>query len=244
MNRTQPPFYFPTALGSHVHSRATRVVHRLRTHHFCSTFFWRSSYTVPLTNAHLCAEQPNMSATDGHDISDIHTSTVGESLSDPGAHGIDASEAGHSVGVEHHPNIPAVGASVSISDPSAAVSINERSSTALLNLASSCSLTEILNVQQQALEQFQCQLQLAQQNEAINQRLDAIERTLNNLIHQKAQEEAVRSVGGQSVTPIRPSQQLDASVSGSSNESKKKKLPRELCVSFKVLKHFFFLGES
>eukprot|EP00731_Ephydatia_muelleri_P012873 Em0007g183a len=139
------------------------------------------------------------------------------------------SEAGHSVGVEHHPNIPAVGASVSISDPSAAVSINERSSTALLNLASSCSLTEILNVQQQALEQFQCQLQLAQQNEAINQRLDAIERTLNNLIHQKAQEEAVRSVGGQSVTPIRPSQQLDASISGSSNESKKKKLPRELC---------------
>ncbi|KAL5509108.1 hypothetical protein EMCRGX_G004397 [Ephydatia muelleri] len=171
-----------------------------------------------------------MSATDGHDISDIHTSTtVGESLSDPGAHGIDGSEAGHSVGVEHHPNIPVVGASVSISDPSAAVSINERSSTALLNLASSCSLTEILNVQQQALEQFQCQLQLAQQNEAINQRLDAIERTLNNLIHQKAQEEAVRSVGGQSVTPIRPSQQLDASISGSSNESKKKKLPRELC---------------
>ena len=182
--------------------------------------------------AHLCAVQPNMSATDGHDISDIHTSTtVGESLSDPGAHGIDGSEAGHSVGVEHHPNIPAVGASVSISDPSATVSINERSSTALLNLASSCSLTEILNVQQQALEQFQCQLQLAQQNEAINQRLDAIERTLNNLIHQKAQEEAVRSVGGQSVTPIRPSQQLDASISGSSNESKKKKLPRELCVS-------------
>ena len=166
-----------------------------------------------------------MSVTD-----DIHTSTVGESLSDPGAHGIDASEAGHSVGVEHHPNIPAVGASVSISDPSATVSINERSSTALLNLASSCSLTEILNVQQQALEQFQCQLQLAQQNEAINQRLDAIERTLNNLIHQKAQEEAVRSVGGPSITPIRPSQQLDASVSGSSNESKKKKLPRELCV--------------
>ena len=67
----------------------------------------------------------------------------------------------------------------------------ERSSTALLNLASnSLSLTEILNAQQQALEQFQCQLQLAQQTEAINQRLDAIERTLNSLIQQKAQEEA------------------------------------------------------
>lgn len=87
-----------------------------------------------------------------------------------------------------------VGASISVpseSSPASGTGGMERSSTALLNLASnSLSLTEILNAQQQALEQFQCQLQLAQQTEAINQRLDAIERTLSSLIQQKAQEDA------------------------------------------------------
>ena len=91
-------------------------------------------------------------------------------------------------------SIPSVGASISVPDSGSATSLAaDRSSSALLSLASSCSLTEILNAQQQALEQFQCQLQLAQQTEAINQRLDAIERTLNSLIQQRAQEEAVKN---------------------------------------------------
>jgi hypothetical protein len=163
--------------------------------------------------------------------------------------------------------IPAVGASISVpggDSASTAATISDRASTALLNIASSSlNLTEILNAQQQALEQFQCQLQLAQQTEAINQRLDAIERTLNSLIQQKAQEEAAktqqqqaqqlqqqqqhtqsptvvgvasaqRSQGQLEATPIRPSQQLQFETPGSdfgSLDGKKKKLPRELCVS-------------
>lgn len=139
--------------------------------------------------------------------------------------------------------------------------MSDRASNALLSIASnSLNLTEILNAQQQALEQFQCQLQLAQQTEAINQRLDAIERTLNSLIQQKAQEDAVKihhhsqapppsSQGdcqeaddlqaqaqvqlNASLTPMRPSQQLQMSLPDPMGlqENKKKKLPRELCVS-------------
>jgi predicted ribosome quality control (RQC) complex YloA/Tae2 family protein len=140
--------------------------------------------------------------------------------------------------------------------------MTDRTSNALLSIASnSLNLTEILNAQQQALEQFQCQLQLAQQTEAINQRLDAIERTLNSLIQQKAQEDAVKTHHHQqqqvvveqqpappgqeaedlqaqaqvhltaSLTPVRPSQQIQMlSDSLGPAESKKKKLPRELCV--------------
>ena len=142
-------------------------------------------------------------------------------------------------------SIPSVGASISVPDNGSAASAlaNDRSSSALLSLASSCSLTEILNAQQQALEQFQCQLQLAQQTEAINQRLDAIERTLNSLIQQKAQEEAaknaavVAAAAAAAVTPItptqlRPSQQLQLPSSSPPGSESKKKLPRELCVSF------------
>lgn len=110
-------------------------------------------------------------------------------------------------------SIPSVGASISVPDNGSAASAlaNDRSSSALLSLASSCSLTEILNAQQQALEQFQCQLQLAQQTEAINQRLDAIERTLNSLIQQRAQEEAAKNAAvvaaaAAAVTPLTPSQ--------------------------------------
>ncbi len=164
------------------------------------------------------------------------------------------------------PPIPNVGASISVGGDSPSVGMSDRASNALLSIASnSLNLTEILNAQQQALEQFQCQLQLAQQTEAINQRLDAIERTLNSLIQQKAQEDAVKinhhhhhhsqsvpppSQGdcqeaddlqaqaqvqlNASLTPIRPSQQLQIGLSdpmGLSLENKKKKLPRELCVS-------------
>lgn len=173
-----------------------------------------------------------------------------------------------SVSTDAH-TIPAVGASISVpgGDSASAATISDRASTALLNIASSSlNLTEILNAQQQALEQFQCQLQLAQQTEAINQRLDAIERTLNSLIQQKAQEDAAktqqqqqqqaqlqqqqqqhtqspsvvgvasaqRSQGQLDSTPIRPSQQLQFETPGSdfgSADGKKKKLPRELCVS-------------
>lgn len=148
-----------------------------------------------------------------------------------------------------------VGAGIGDSQNSVAGSIADRASTALLNIASnSLNLTEILNAQQQALEQFQCQLQLAQQTETINQRLDAIERTLNSLIQQKAQEDALKTQSHihhhqshivqldalSPVTPVHQSPQLqlgtpdklgllsDHSLSG---ESRKKKLPRELCVS-------------
>ena len=143
-------------------------------------------------------------------------------------------------------NIPSVGASISVPDSGSGASlVADRSSSALLSLASSCSLTEILNAQQQALEQFQCQLQLAQQTEAINQRLDAIERTLNSLIQQRAQDEAVKNAAAvaaaaavvnssQVNTPLRPSQQLQLppmTDDSPGSEGKKKKLPRELCVS-------------
>ncbi len=151
-------------------------------------------------------------------------------------------------GLQTHPlpasSIPTVGASISVSDSSNHAGLaNDRSSSALLSLASSCSLTEILNAQQQALEQFQCQLQLAQQTEAINQRLDAIERTLNSLIQQKAQEDAAKNaavaaaaaaVVNSPITPIqlRPSQQLQLSNTCSSDVfDVRRKLPRELCVS-------------
>ena len=139
-------------------------------------------------------------------------------------------------------SIPSVGASISVPDGGSASSLTDRSSSALLNLASSCSLTEILTAQQQALEQFQCQLQLAQQTEAINQRLDAIERTLSSLIQQRAQEEAAKTAAvaaaaaaavattGPGSTPLRPSQQLQLPSDSPPGDSKKKKLPRELCV--------------
>ena len=142
-----------------------------------------------------------MSASQSPELSDIHPgpTTVAETLqvttAEPAATisvGTTPLSAGHAAGSDTHATIPAVGASISVPEPTAAgIGGVERSSTALLNLASnSLSLTEILNAQQQALEQFQCQLQLAQQTEAINQRLDAIERTLNSLIQQKAQEDA------------------------------------------------------
>ena len=141
-------------------------------------------------------------------------------------------------------SIPSVGASISVSDSGTHAGLaHDRSSSALLSLASSCSLTEILNAQQQALEQFQCQLQLAQQTEAINQRLDAIERTLNSLIQQKAQEDAAKNaavaaaaaaaVVNTPITPVqlRPSQQLQLPSSSPPGSDIKRKLPRELCVS-------------
>lgn len=140
-------------------------------------------------------------------------------------------------------SIPSVGASISVPDSGTASALaHDRSSSALLSLASSCSLTEILNAQQQALEQFQCQLQLAQQTEAINQRLDAIERTLNSLIQQRAQEEAaknaavVAAAAAVAVTPLtpsqlRPSQQLQLPSDSPPGSEGKRKLPRELCVS-------------
>jgi hypothetical protein len=136
-------------------------------------------------------------------------------------------------------SIPSVGASISVPDSGTASALaHDRSSSALLSLASSCSLTEILNAQQQALEQFQCQLQLAQQTEAINQRLDAIERTLNSLIQQKAQEEAAKNaaavaaaVAGTPMTPtqLRPSQQIQLPNNSPPTLDGKRKLPRELC---------------
>ena len=232
-----------------------------------------------------------MSASQEPDISDIHSSTVAETLSvsttDSVPHSIGGVSLSNVVPVSPVPvpqapalsvavsvpgstdtvqhaaaTIPAVGASISLSGDGTSANLGDRTSTALLNIASSSlNLTEILNAQQQALEQFQCQLQLAQQTEAINQRLDAIERTLNSLITQKAQEEAVktqiqpqqqiptqnggsggipaaptpqRSQGQQEATPLRPSQQLQFETPGSDfggEDSKKKKLPRELCVS-------------
>lgn len=222
-----------------------------------------------------------MSASQEPDISDIHTPTVvGETLSVS-----TSSSLGHPIEVvgsvslnsvepvspvgqpltvnvtvpsDNQP-IPNVGASISVGADGGG-GLTDRTSNALLSIASnSLNLTEILNAQQQALEQFQCQLQLAQQTEAINQRLDAIERTLNSLIQQKAQEDAVKSqqqvVEQQvvatapqsqeaedlqaqaqvhltaSLTPVRPSQQIQLlSDSMGMADTKKKKLPRELCV--------------
>ncbi len=152
-----------------------------------------------------------MSASREPDISDIHTTTVetfSVSNSDSSAvvHPIDGVRLSNvdvsvpqsltgNVTVHNDPvqsPISNVGASISVGgDGSSSVgAMTDRASSAFLSIASnSLNLTEILNAQQQALEQFQCQLQLAQQTEAINQRLDAIERTLSSLIQQKAQEE-------------------------------------------------------
>lgn len=158
-----------------------------------------------------------MSASRDPDISDIHTTTVAEtfsvSSSDSSAivHPIEVSGVTLSnvdVSVPQPltvnvtvPNDPVqspisnVGASISVGgDGSSVGAVTDRASSAFLSIASnSLNLAEILNAQQQALEQFQCQMQLAQQTEAINQRLDAIERTLSSLIQQKAQEEAAKS---------------------------------------------------
>ena len=182
------------------------------------------------------------------DISDINPVTVAETLSvttdsPTGPTIVTVSQPQTLVNVpaaDTQTVVPSVGASISVPDSGPAGAISERSSSALLNLASnSLSLTEILSAQQQALEQFQCQLQLAQQTEAINQRLDAIERTLNSLIQQKVQEDAAKS---QQSTPVRPSQQVHLQttpeLSGDGLDMdilKRKKLPRELCVS--VLKY-------
>lgn len=233
-----------------------------------------------------------MSASREPDISDIHTNTVAEtfsvSTSDsssiihpieviPGVTltNVDAVSVPQPLTVNVTvPNDPAqspisnVGASISVGgDGSSVGAMTDRASSAFLSIASnSLNLTEILNAQQQALEQFQCQLQLAQQTEAINQRLDAIERTLGSLIQQRAQEEAAKNnhhhqsqpsppspppptqqqevedlqVQAQvqlsaalSSTPLQTSQQLQISTSDSFDlGEKKRKLPRELCVSF------------
>ena len=182
-----------------------------------------------------------MSASHSPDISDIHhPTTVAETLSV-------TTEPGPLQGaVNGAEPVPSVGASISVSGESShgGGALGDRSSTSLLSLASSTlNLTDILSAQQQALEQFQCQLQLAQQTEAINQRLDAIERTLNSLIQQKAQEEAVKkqqAAAAAVVLPpsagVRPSQQVQlASPPDTDLESKKKKLPRELCVRLFLL---------
>jgi len=188
----------------------------------------------------------DMSVAQSPDISDIHpaTVTVAETLSvttdsptDPTIVTVSQPQTLVTVpAADTQTVVPSVGASISVPDSVPAGSISERSSSALLNLASnSLSLTEILSAQQQALEQFQCQLQLAQQTEAINQRLDAIERTLNSLIQQKVQEDAAKN---QESTPVRPSQQVHLqSTPELGGEGlgidilKRKKLPRELCVS-------------
>lgn len=190
-----------------------------------------------------------MSASHSPDISDIHHPTsVAETLNVTTEPGPLAQLPGAVNGTEP---VPSVGASISVSGDSGhgAGALSDRSSTSLLSLASSTlNLTDILNAQQQALEQFQCQLQLAQQTEAINQRLDAIERTLNSLIQQKAQEDAAKKQQAAAVvaaaaavaappTPsVRPSQQIQLAstpdMSPADLDTKKKKLPRELCVCF------------
>ncbi len=231
-----------------------------------------------------------MSASQEPDISDIHATTVVETLSvqAPSLVAVHPIEVGgvsltsdETVGQpltvnvtipnDAHPQIPSVGASISVANDSPSVTgMTDRASNALLSIASnSLNLTEILNAQQQALEQFQCQLQLAQQTEAINQRLDAIERTLNSLIQQRAQEEATKThhhhhpVADQeaddlqvqaqvqlnaalSSTPIRPSQQLQMSITENMGlgEPKKKKLPRDLCVSPSKYTPFLFTAAS
>lgn len=227
-----------------------------------------------------------MSASQEPDISDIHATTVAETLSvttsdstivnpieiangvslssvDPDNQPLTVNVTIPSGGSDSQSPIHNVGASISVGGTDGpSVGMTDRASNALLSIASnSLNLTEILNAQQQALEQFQCQLQLAQQTEAINQRLDAIERTLNSLIQQRVQDDAVKThhhhthhqqVSNQeaedlqvqaqvqlnaalSSTPLRPSQQLQIGMSdsmGGLSDSKKKKLPRELCVSF------------
>ncbi len=227
----------------------------------------------------------NMSATQSSSISDIHHPTsVAETLSVTTSETVVPSSIVQHVGGvslsnevtvspitlqpplavnvsipsdQTHHSLTSVGTGLD-SHSSVSGSIADRTSTALLNIASnSLNLTEILNAQQQALEQFQCQLQLAQQTEAINQRLDTIERTLSSLIQQKAQEDAVKNQvqlhtpqthmvqldALTSVTPVRTQQQLQLNtpdkietlpdhslLSSSTSEGRKKKLPRELCV--------------
>ena len=239
-----------------------------------------------------------MSASREPNISDIHSTTVAESFSvrasdsSPIVHpiagvtltGIDGPVVpqplpGNVTVPNDTPQSPIsnVGASISVGDGSSVGAMTDRASSAFLSIASnSLNLTEILNAQQQALEQFQCQLQLAQQTEAINHRLDAIERTLGSLIQQKAQEDALKNhhhhhhqqpepaaaaappppsppsshqqeieeldlqVQAQvqlsaalNSTPIQTSQHLQISTSDCLDmvENKKRKLPRELCVS-------------
>ena len=170
-----------------------------------------------------------MSASREPDISDIHTTTVAETFS---VRTSDSPASVHPIEVVSGVNlgsldtvtvpqplavnvtvpndsaqspISSVGASISVGDGSSVGAMTDRASSAFLSIASnSLNLTEILNAQQQALEQFQCQLQLAQQTEAINQRLDAIERTLGSLIQQKAQEEAERNSHHQQPQPSPP----------------------------------------
>ena len=140
-------------------------------------------------------------------------------------------------------------ASVSDTSGTAALSLGGQDrSAALLSLASSCSLSEILNAQQQALEQIHTQVHINNQFETINQRLDAIEKTLSNLIHHRQQAEAVHQVvvnssaHGASVTDT--SDMLHEDQAGAAgladmsyvgdtslgDKKSSKKLPRELCV--------------
>jgi len=143
-------------------------------------------------------------------------------------------------------------ASVADTAATAALSLGGQDrSAALLSLASSCSLSEILNAQQQALEQIHTQVHINNQFETINQRLDAIEKTLGNLIHHRQQNDAVHQVvvnsAGHGTTGVGETSDMledhqtgtpgltdmsyvgDNSLSGDKKSSKK--LPRELCVS-------------
>ena len=141
-------------------------------------------------------------------------------------------------------------ASVADTAATAALSLGGQDrSAALLSLASSCSLSEILNAQQQALEQIHTQVHINNQFETINQRLDAIEKTLSNLIHHRQQNDAVHQVvvnsAGHGATGVGETSDMlhddpgtpgltdmsygDNSLSGDKKSSKK--LPRELCVS-------------
>ncbi|XP_065919235.1 uncharacterized protein [Dysidea avara] len=139
-------------------------------------------------------------------------------------------------------------ASVADTAATAALSLGGQDrSAALLSLASSCSLSEILNAQQQALEQIHTQVHINNQFETINQRLDAIEKTLSNLIHHRQQNDAVHQVvvnsAGHGATGVGETSDMlhddpgtpgltdmsygDNSLSGDKKSSKK--LPRELC---------------
>ena len=152
-------------------------------------------------------------------------------------------------------------ASVADTSGTAALSLGGQDrSAALLSLASSCSLSEILNAQQQALEQIHTQVHINNQFETINQRLDAIEKTLSNLIHHRQQTEAVHQVvvnanpHGTAVSETSDMLHEDQSgttglndmsyVADTSLGDKKssKKLPRELCVRKCHCKNFKQLG--
>jgi len=144
-------------------------------------------------------------------------------------------------------------ASVADTAATAALSLGGQDrSAALLSLASSCSLSEILNAQQQALEQIHTQVHINNQFETINQRLDAIEKTLGTLIHHRQQSDAVHQVvvnsAGHGAAGVGETSDMlhedhqtgtpgltdisyvgDTSLGGDKKSSKK--LPRELCVS-------------